>query len=142
MLNKLNTKRNKMVLAMVVVIGFVATVVITAKKQIADEAGRIMVSGISVKNPRSSVVMENEQGDVVFSKSNGFEIVYLPTFKQFLISITAPPFNENVSAAEQEFLDRLGISEAEACKLNVVITTPQSANPNEAGKNYGLSFCE
>lgn len=142
MLNKLNTKRNKIVLAVVVAVAFVAAVVVSAQKQIANEAERITVSGVSVKNPRSSVVLENEQGDIVFNKSEGFEIVYLPRFKQFLISITAPPFDENVLAAEQEFLGSLGISEAEACKLNVVITTPQSANPNEAGKDYGLSFCK
>ena len=142
MLNSLNTKRNRIILAIVTVVGFIITVVVIAQQQIAQEAGRIIVSGVNVKDPRSTKLLENKQGDIVFNKTDGFEIVYLPKFEQFLISITASPFVENEQAAEDELLTRLGISEEEACQLNVIITTPQSVNPNEAGKNYGLSFCE
>ena len=43
--------------------------------------------------------------------------------------------------AEKAFLRQLNLTEAEACQLKVVITTPMFANPAESGINYPLSFC-
>jgi len=42
---------------------------------------------------------------------------------------------------EKRFIELLDISEAEACKLDVIITTPQFVNPEFAGEEYYLSFC-
>ena len=59
----------------------------------------------------------------------------------FFISVVSWPFDEHRLVAEADFLDKLGITDDEACRLNVDETTPAFANPDKAGKTYALSFC-
>lgn len=102
---------------------------------------RINISGIPVKNPYISPAQLDTQGDSLMVREAGFELVYLKQFGEFLISITDSPFEANRRLAETAFLKRLGITQEEACRLNVSITTPISINPTEAGQKYPLSFC-
>lgn len=102
----------------------------------------IEVSGIPVKNPYISPAELNQMGDSLMVRQPGYSLVYLKPFGQFLISITASPFAENRAQAENAFLLRMGITQEQACKLKVTITTPSSINPNESGQNYPLSFCQ
>lgn len=84
----------------------------------------------------------NNRGDILVSDEEYFQTLYFAQEDQFLISVIMSPFNEKRIEAENDFVIRLGISKENACLLDVVITTPKYANPNEAGKNYSLSFCE
>jgi hypothetical protein len=59
----------------------------------------------------------------------------------FLVTILGSPFEEYKRKAEEIFHKVLGISQADACRLNVTIGTPYFANPNESGKEYHLSYC-
>jgi len=79
---------------------------------------------------------------VTISRTDNFHIFYLPDQTLFYITISASPFNEQKDAAEKVFLEKLGITPEEACKLNVDVATPASANPDNAGQIYKLSFCQ
>ncbi len=102
---------------------------------------RIDVSGVSVKNPYASAVQLTAQGDSLMEEASEFRLIYLKPFNKFLISIKSSPFEENRQKAERAFLERLEISENEACNLPVEISTTASINPNEAGQIFKLSFC-
>lgn len=103
---------------------------------------KIELSDVRLDNPYKKTGDVNNYGDVTFVKDPNFEIVYFGQTNQFLISVIGSPFYQKRVLAENQFLSSLGISQDDACKLNVIITTPRHANPNEAGKNYSLSFCE
>ncbi len=132
----------KVFLVIILLIGFVVAVAVTSIKQQESEAGRIPVSGINVKDPFVTKIQENKQGDVVFGKNPDFEIIFLPKFEEFLISINGSPFEEKRQKAEEELLGKLSISQEEACKLNVRIITPRHINPQESQQDYKLSFCQ
>lgn len=88
-------------------------------------------------NPRIS-----SEGDVHINNNPNFDIFYFKIDDTFLITITTSPFADKRNEAEQSFLEKMEIDEETACKLRVVITTPEFVNPEEATKNYPLSFCE
>ncbi len=60
----------------------------------------------------------------------------------YKILITKSPFQKYRLEAEQKLLDELKLSQKKACALDVEITTPRFANPDEAGQVYKLSFCQ
>lgn len=103
---------------------------------------KITVSGISVNNFLKNPEEVNAQGDALFVKKEDYQLVYLPAFDQFLITILSPSFEDVKREAEDEFIKTLDISPNDACKLNVAISTPSFINPEMAGKKYPLSFCE
>jgi cytoskeletal protein RodZ len=80
--------------------------------------------------------------DYIVEETKDFAIDYYDEDKGFLIVILGSPFEEKKRDAEKTFLENLDITEEEACKLKVEITTPMYANPDEAGGVYSLSFCE
>jgi len=71
-----------------------------------------------------------------------FNFLYRTETDSFLISIFSSPFDEVRFEAERAFTKSLGISQTEACKLEVSVTTPHFANPEHSGEIFGLSFCE
>lgn len=91
-----------------------------------------------IKNPQ----VINDKGDILVTESKDFKILYFPKTNQFLVSILSSPFEKARLSAEEEFLKTLSIDKKLACELNVLITTPVFINPNEAGKEYRLSFCD
>lgn len=44
--------------------------------------------------------------------------------------------------AEAVFLEKLGISRTQACEMDVTIAISEEADPDRAGENLPLSFCE
>lgn len=60
----------------------------------------------------------------------------------YKILITKAPFQKYRLEAEQKFLEQMNLTTQQACKLDVEITTPRFANPQEAGQIYKLSFCQ
>jgi hypothetical protein len=106
------------------------------------EVQRIEVNGVDVKNFYDQDTNVNSRGDATFVNQENYGIVYFSNEEQFLISIFSSPFDEVRKEAEKQFLKELGIDKSEACSLNVIITTPVSVNPENAGINYRLSFCK
>lgn len=105
-------------------------------------APTLQVNGVSVRNFYNTSNAMNANGDVSFEKNNQFELVYLAPFEEFIIDVRGSPFATTRMQAEQAFLKKLGITQEDACKLNVSLGTPAYINPQEAGRRYELSFCE
>lgn len=81
-------------------------------------------------------------GDSKLIHEDGYEILYLEKFDSFLISILKQPFEVYRQVAETALLSQLGISQTDACRLDVTITTPAYVDPALGGNNFSLSFCE
>lgn len=100
---------------------------------------KIEVSGVKIND-----FLEKNEKDASFvsiEKTRHYHVFYIPDQELFYISITSYPFDEHREAAEAVFLEKLGVAKEDACKLNVDITTPSYANPQQAGKVYELSWC-
>ena len=102
----------------------------------------IEISGVEINNIYNLNPQINERKDATFKTSDQYQLIYFSKENEFLISILASPFDQIRLIAEQDFLKILGINTNQACKLQVIISTPLYVNPNEAGKNYRLSFCK
>ncbi|OGM01821.1 hypothetical protein A2115_03825 [Candidatus Woesebacteria bacterium GWA1_41_8] len=116
----------------------------TAKKRVipTPPAGDTLeINGVKVKNFYKEGSPPGSLGEVTFVKKAQYSLTYFPEETGFLLVITSSPFEENRKLAEKDLLQVLGITEADMCKLSVYITTPQIYNPNEAGNNYPLSYC-
>jgi hypothetical protein len=125
---------------------------LSSKKQVASPIAAPPISGPTLtvpakggslpvsdftKHPTSRVL-----GDTTVIKQNdNYSIVYFSVDQSFLITILAEPVQANREAAEQEFLNNLQISQADACKLTVSLAVPAGVSEALAGQNYGLSFC-
>ncbi|MBN1169049.1 hypothetical protein JXA63_04125 [Candidatus Woesebacteria bacterium] len=83
-----------------------------------------------------------KSNDYIIEEDQSYSIDYFDDYGGFLIVIKDSPFEEKKELAEKAFLENLEITEEEACKLKVEITTPMYANPDEAGRVYSFSFCE
>lgn len=100
------------------------------------------LSGIQMNNFFATAKEVKPDGEVIMTENDDYRIMYFPQREYFLISIYSSPFQEIKNSAEESFIQILGIKQEDLCKLNVSITTPEFANPDEAGINYQLSFCE
>ena len=80
-------------------------------------------------------------GNAEIKNTSSYEIVYLGSLKSFVISLYGENLNDSRNKAEQAFLESLGITKDEACKLDVTLAVAPEASKSAAGKNYGLSFC-
>ena len=78
----------------------------------------------------------------IFEASNGiFSLSYYEPDDFFAVTLLSEPLDDARGQAEQAFLSRLGISETEACNLNVYVGVPITVNQYLAGENLGFSFC-
>ena len=111
-------------------------------EEIPEEVEKLETEGVEMKNFYKSSEVANEGGDTIITQSTDYKILYMPNYSYFLISIIGSPFEDVRLQAETIFLNTLGITQEEACKLNVEITTPHFANPEQAGTVYRLSFCQ
>lgn len=118
------------------------TAVIPTIKLPPIKGGKLVIAGVEVEDFLKTPAKVNARGDVWFVAGKTYHLIYYPNSTKFLISILVAPFAKVREEAEKEFLDQLGIVEGEACRLDVVLTTPYFANPDFAGKTYGLSFCQ
>lgn len=102
---------------------------------------KINISGVEVYNFYKTAKTINLQKDMLIIENDKFQIVYLPKFGKFLLSISSSPFPAVRREAEEEFLKVLKVDKKDACRLNVSVNTPYFANPDFAGKDFPLSFC-
>lgn len=114
----------------------------TSPKPTVPDSSKIEISNVKVNNFYDDSKKINSSGDRLILEQSDFEAIYFPRGNQFLISVLTSPFYKTRLDAEKAFLEKLDISEKEACKLDVSITTPNFVNPNEAGIDFTLSFCK
>ena len=107
-----------------------------------SEENIVTVSNVEVTNFAQNAELIPGGKAIIFEREGDYHILFHSQNELFIISILGSPFSEKRFLAEEAFLYKLGITKEEACKLNVVITTPMFANEAESGKNYKLSFCQ
>lgn len=113
----------------------------TKSPRFSQSLNRIKISGVEVADFTKEISQDESPSYYTIAKTADYHIFFMPADELFFISITSYPFDEHRGVAEQKLLEVLAISEDDACKLNVDITTPAYANPDKAGKVYDLSFC-
>jgi hypothetical protein len=107
----------------------------------AGSGQTIEVSGIAMNDFTKNPIKVGRLEEITFILTTEYNATYYPKDEGFLIVVTSYPFEEYRRLAEEEFLKKLDISRAEACKLKVYETTPRVFNPDESGINHRLSFC-
>lgn len=80
-------------------------------------------------------------GGIYADQSTSYQIFYQTTDDYFGITLYKEPLKATRAAAELELKARLGISEADMCKLNYVVAPGPGVNEAYAGENLGFSFC-
>jgi hypothetical protein len=142
------SKKNKIIIAILIVI-LVYTVSYIAGRR--DQRPVLEEPGFNVTEESRfdpSTVPEPPAEDrfptesVTLVSTPNYAIVENRNTGLYQVNVLGSPFERARLDAEQAFLFELGITEERACVLNVVVTTPAYANPNDAGINYSLSFCE
>ena len=93
---------------------------------------------IETDNFLNNPVAKTPQGDALIVKTSDYQIAYLKQFNEFIISISTSSAQVR-SVAEAAFLEKLEITEQEACRLNVSVSAP-FVNV-EQSTNKRLSFC-
>lgn len=85
----------------------------------------------------SAVTIQQEQGHAsIFYNSSGNQysiVLNVGTYEEF---------TSQIPAAEQEFLQKLGITQEEACRLNVVVENAGSLDERLQSAELPLSFCK
>lgn len=103
-------------------------------------AGDTIAIGTSVGNVimnnfyKSADYIDQEQKAVVIQQASTYNIIYNISDSSFAIAITGTPFDTVREQAESAFLQKLGISQQDACKLQVWVF-----KPGQTGTR--LSFC-
>lgn len=99
--------------------------------------GNVMINNFYTSNP---LVFDSET--VLVKKTASYSIAYDNIDSSFWIGINS---DQSVGAvrpvAEEDFLATLGVSKADACKLNVAIGVNYSQNSGLSGQSFPLSFC-
>jgi uncharacterized membrane protein len=97
---------------------------------------------ISVNNFRKNAeVIEN--GNEYFVDKDKYNISYDPSYQGFIATLLVNQDIENTrKEAENDFINALGISQEDACKLKVFLYVSAALTDNEElYQNHGLSFC-
>lgn len=124
---------------------------------ITDEERESMSSTMSVTNRDGiPVVMNNFKArrDIVLrgaglyhlsgSEQNPklpFSILYDDNNGSFIIGIESTPLSQVRESASQYFLNQLGLTVEQACTLDVYVGVQYGLDPDNSGKNLGLSYC-
>ncbi len=103
----------------------------------------IEISQIPLNNfYKSASKIDSQQDAYIVNIPKKYQILYMPKFNSFLIGITGSPFEPLREEAEKILLEKTGLSQSDACSLDIKITTPHFVNPDYSGKSYPLSFCQ
>ncbi|MDA1316783.1 MAG: hypothetical protein O3B87_02025 [bacterium] len=104
--------------------------------------GDVILDGIAVKDFKKTAARTTDTGDVILVENDQYQIVFYDSIQEFKIFIKGNDFEQSRSLAEQSFLQKLQLDEANACRLFVDEFIPQSAQNEYVGLTFGLSFCE
>ena len=78
---------------------------------------------------------------VVVKETDDYHILYFTKGQTILITILNTPVLVIREKAEQDLISLLGSSKENICKLKVAVRTIVSVDPDLAGRELGLSFC-
>lgn len=82
-------------------------------------------------------------GDGVYEiiATGKYAISYFAPHGSFQIGLLERPVSRAREEAENSFLEILGTTKEDACKLDVLVGMPYFVEPTLAGKDFNLSFC-
>ncbi len=106
------------------------------KLEIHTEKGTVDIGNV-YKNP----VEKLSNNGVSFADNSDYYIAYYPEKDDFLVVIKNKDVISAEKKAEDDFIKQLGITEEQACELNVLVTVPFDVNEKYSGGLYGFSFC-
>lgn len=97
-------------------------------------------------NGSATTPAQMPEGDVVLvgdsSEDAAYAITYFAHDQSFTLTLLKEPIGETRKAGEAELLSRLGIGEAEACRLRHSVLVPWWVNERYSGYNLDFSFCK
>jgi hypothetical protein len=97
---------------------------------------------VEINNPYTmSGVQIGDDGVLLVKQTPNYWITYDPSDSSFWIAVSSTPFAAIRATVEQDFVAILGVSQADACKLDVSVGVPYSAGNPMNGKSFPLSFC-
>lgn len=96
---------------------------------------------VDINNVYKDPIRRLSKNGVEFVKKENYVMDFYPEDEGFIISIGNPDIFSALKEAESEFLNKLGVTEEQACKLKVSITIPVSVSEKYGGGVYGFSFC-
>jgi hypothetical protein len=79
--------------------------------------------------------------DATATNTPPYIIEYISATHYFNIELLQEPIGLQRREAEQYLMAHLGISQAQMCQLNYMLSVPNSVNSQYAGENLGFSFC-
>ncbi|MFA6494771.1 MAG: hypothetical protein WC246_00160 [Candidatus Paceibacterota bacterium] len=91
---------------------------------------------------QNAVIVAAGGSEALVARNPGYDISYYQPDNSFAISISQKPVMAMRTQAEAAFLQKLGISQSDACKLKVTVGVPISVDQQYAGTDFGLSFCK
>jgi hypothetical protein len=109
-----------------------STTIILGTSQGSVTVNNFYQNAQTITQDKQAVIIENP-GDYV--------ITYNVPDSSFVISLMSLPLEAARVAAESAFLSKLGISEQDACKLNVYEGVPIGVSDQYPGESFPLSFC-
>jgi len=95
---------------------------------------------VTVNNFYKNIIGQDEEYDIL-EQSAGYDLLYNTEDSSFVISIKKGVLAQIRPQAEQAFLNMLGISTGDACKLTVVVGVDAAGDPSLANQALSLSFC-
>ena len=104
--------------------------------EIQTNDGKVVINNV-YKNPTEKL----SRNGVAFKDNNDYYMAFYPQDNGFLIVINNTDVVSAERKAESSFLDQLGITKEQACKLKVSITVPFDISEKYSGGIYGFSFC-
>lgn len=78
---------------------------------------------------------------VIMTSTDDYAITYNVSDSSFAIVIESTPLESARQEAESAFLNILGVSRSDACKLTVYEGVPVGVSDEYPGENFPLSFC-
>lgn len=114
---------------------------------VAGQNGSAVVVHDFTKDPQTKADPNNAgqyylTGDTdVVAGVTPYSIFFVEANQSFNITLLKEPIKDIRIQAETELMQRLNITEAQACSLNYYVSVPAQVSEFYAGKNLGLSFC-
>lgn len=79
---------------------------------------------------------------LILENNNDYQITYDTENNQFFVYASSSPIAQSEQEGESALLSLLGVSETDACKLNVVVGYETPTDPNDSHTFFPLSFCD
>mgnify|MGYP006374549063 FL=1 len=80
-------------------------------------------------------------GAGLFDQDEAYQIFYYAPDKSLRVVLLAEPFAQIRLVAQEQLKNRLGLTEAEICAMNIRVNIPVMSSESLSGQNLGLSFC-